>query len=49
MIVAECYEKGRGTEKDDSAAYKWYKLAEEKGSEIGETKAKEYELFKFYK
>ncbi|MBR5511889.1 MAG: SEL1-like repeat protein [Bacteroidaceae bacterium] len=48
-IVAECYEKGRGTEKNDDAAYEWYKRAAEQGSKLGKTKAKEFELFNFYK
>ena len=48
-IIAECYEKGRGTEKNDDAAYKWYKRAAKQGSKIGKTKAKEFELFNYYK
>jgi TPR repeat protein len=47
--VAECFEKGRGAEHNDGKAYQWYKLAGEQGSELGKVKAKEYELFKFYK
>ena len=48
-LVAECYEKGRGAEHNDGKAYKYYKLAAEQGSEYGKIKAKEFELFKFYK
>ena len=48
-LVAECFEKGRGAEHNDGKAYKYYKLAGEQGSEYGKVKAKEYELFKFYK
>ena len=48
-FVAECYEKGRGTEKNDDAAYEWYKRAAKQGSKLGKTKAKEFELFNFYK
>ena len=48
-LVAKCFEKGRGAEHNDGKAYKYYKLAGEQGSEYGEIKAKEYELFKFYK
>ena len=48
-FVAECYEKGRGTEKNDDAAYEWYKRAAEQGSKLGKIKAKEFELFNFYK
>ncbi|MBR5150280.1 MAG: SEL1-like repeat protein, partial [Bacteroidaceae bacterium] len=47
--VAECYEKGRGAEKNDKKAYKYYKLAAEQGSEIGKAKAHEFEMLKFYK
>ena len=47
--AAECFEKGRGAEHNDGKAYKYYKLAGEQGSEYGKAKAKEYELFKFYK
>ncbi|MBQ2367016.1 MAG: hypothetical protein II296_01695, partial [Bacteroidaceae bacterium] len=36
-------------EQNDGKAYKYYKLAGEQGSELGKIKAKEYELFKFYK
>ena len=49
VLVAECFEKGRGAEHNDGKAYKYYKLAGEQGSEYGKIKAKEYELFKFYK
>ena len=48
-LVAKCYEKGRGVEKNHPKAYQWYKKAAEQGSEIGKVKAKEFELFKFYK
>ncbi|MBQ5705626.1 MAG: SEL1-like repeat protein [Bacteroidaceae bacterium] len=48
-LVAECFEKGRGAEHNDGKAYKYYKLAGEQGSKLGKIKAKEYELFKFYK
>ena len=48
-LVAECFEKGRGTQKNNSKAYNWYKKAAAQGSELGKVKAKEYELFKFYK
>ena len=48
-LVAECFEKGRGAEHNDIKAYKYYKLAAEQGSEYGKVKAKEYELFKFYR
>ena len=48
-LVAECFEKGRGAEHNDGKAYKYYKLAAEQGSEYGKIKAKEFELFKFYK
>ena len=48
-FIAECYEKGRGTIKNDENAYNWYKKAAGQGSEKGKIKAKEYELFKFYK
>ena len=48
-LVAECFEKGRGAEHNDGKAYQWYKRAAEQGSELGKVKAKEYELFKFYK
>jgi len=48
-LVAECYEKGRGAEHNDKKAYQWYKRAAEQGSEYGKIKAKEFELFKFYK
>ena len=48
-LVAECYEKGRGTQKNNPKAYNWYKRAAKQGSELGKVKAKEYELFKFYK
>ena len=47
--VAECYEKGRGVEKNDDAAYEWYKRAAKQGSVLGKTKAKEFELFNFYR
>ena len=47
--VGMCFEKGRGAEKNDKKAYKYYKLAAEQGSEIGKAKAHEFELFKFYK
>ena len=47
--VAEYYEKGHGTEKDDETAYKWYKSAAKQGSKLGKAKAKEFELFNFYK
>ena len=47
--VAECYEKGRGTQKNNPKAYNWYKKAAAQGSEYGKIKAKEFELFKFYK
>ena len=48
-FVAECYEKGRGTEKNDEKAYQWYKKAAERGSELGKIKAKEFELFMYYR
>lgn len=48
-LVAECFEKGRGTFENDIKAYHWYKRAGEQGSKLGKFKAKEYELFKFYK
>ena len=48
-LVAECYEKGRGIKKNDIKAYRWYKKAAAQGSELGKIKAKEFELFKFYK
>ena len=48
-LVAECYEKGRGIKKNDIKAYRWYKKAAAQGSEYGKIKAKEFELFKFYK
>ena len=48
-LVAECYEKGRGVEKNHPKAYQWYKKAAEQGSELGKVKAKEFELLKFYK
>ena len=48
-LVAECYEKGRGIKKNDIKAYRWYKKAAAEGSEYGKIKAKEFELFKFYK
>ena len=48
-LVAECFEKGRGTEKNNPKAYNWYKKAAAQGSEYGKIKAKEFELFKFYK
>ncbi|MBR5511886.1 MAG: SEL1-like repeat protein [Bacteroidaceae bacterium] len=48
-LVGECYEKGRGIKKNNPKAYKWYKRAAEQGSELGKIKAKEYELFKFYR
>ena len=48
-LIGECYEKGRGTQKNNPKAYNWYKKAAEQGSEKGKIKAKEYELFKFYK
>ena len=47
--VARCYEKGRGIKKNDIKAYRWYKKAAAQGSELGKIKAKEFELFKFYK
>ena len=47
--VAEYYEKGHGTEKDDETAYKWYKSAAKQGSKLGKAKAKEFELFNFYR
>lgn len=49
VLVAECFEKGRGTKKNNPKAYNWYKKAAAQGSEYGKIKAKEYELFKFYK
>ena len=48
-LVAECFEKGRGAEHNDKKAYQWYKKAAAQGSEYGKIKAKEFELFKFYK
>ena len=48
-LVAECFEKGRGAEHNDKKAYQWYKRAAEQGSEYGKIKAKEFELFKFYR
>ena len=48
-LIAECFEKGRGTQKNNPKAYNWYKKAAAQGSELGKVKAKEYELFKFYK
>ena len=48
-LVAECYEKGRGAEHNDKKAYQWYKRAAVQGSELGKIKAKEFELFKFYR
>ncbi|MBR5511887.1 MAG: SEL1-like repeat protein [Bacteroidaceae bacterium] len=48
-LVGECYEKGRGVKESDIKAYQYYKRAAEQGSELGKIKAKEYELFKFYK
>ncbi|MBE6268815.1 MAG: sel1 repeat family protein [Bacteroidales bacterium] len=48
-LVAECYEKGRGAEHNDKKAYQWYKKAAAQGSEYGKIKAKEFELFKFYR
>mgnify|MGYP003290299889 CR=1 FL=1 len=48
-LVGECYEKGRGVKESDIKAYQYYKRAAEQGSEFGKIKAKEYELFKFYK
>ena len=48
-LIAECYEKGRGTKKNNPKAYNWYKKAAAQGSELGKIKAKEFELFKFYK
>jgi TPR repeat protein len=48
-IIADCYENGRGTEKNDDAAYKWYKRAAAQGSQLGKIKAKEFELYNFYK
>ena len=47
--VGMCFEKGRGAEKNDKKAYKYYKLAAEQGSEIGKAKAHEFEMLKFYK
>ena len=47
--LAECYEKGRGVNENHVRAYQWYKKAAEQGSEYGKVKAKEFELFKFYK
>ena len=47
--VGMCFEKGRGAEKNDKKAYKYYKLAAEQGSEIGKAKAYEFEVLKFYK
>jgi len=47
--LAECYEKGRGTNKNDIKAYQWYKKAAEQGSELGKAKAQWYEIFRFYK
>ena len=47
--VGMCFEKGRGAEKNDKKAYKYYKLAAEQGSEIGKAKAYEFEMLKFYK
>lgn len=47
--VAECLEKGYGVKKNNPKAYYWYKRAAEQGSEYGKAKAKEFELFKFYK
>ena len=48
-LIGECYEKGFGTKKNNPKAYNWYKKAAAQGSELGKIKAKEYELFKFYK
>ena len=48
-LVGECYEKGRGVKESDIKAYQYYKRAAEQGSEYGKIKAKEYELFRFYK
>ena len=48
-LIGECYEKGRGTQKNNPKAYNWYKKAAEQVSEIVKIKAKEYEIFKFYK
>ena len=48
-LIAECFEKGRGAEHNDKKAYQWYKRAAAQGSEYGKIKAKEFELFKFYK
>jgi TPR repeat protein len=47
--LAECYEKGRGVNENHVRAYQWYKKAAAQGSEYGKIKAKEFELFKFYK
>ena len=47
--LAECYEKGRGVNENHVRAYQWYKKAAAQGSELGKIKAKEFELFKFYK
>ena len=35
MLLADCYLKGWGTEKDDGAAFAWYRQAAEKGSTQG--------------
>ena len=48
-LVAECYEKGRGAEHNDKKAYQWYKRAAAQGSEYGKIKAKEFELFMYYR
>jgi TPR repeat protein len=46
--VAECYENGRETTRNDCKDFHWYKRATEKGSEIGKSKAELYEVLRFY-
>ena len=46
--VAYCYEKGRGTKKNQISALHWYKLAEKQGSELAEQKMRWYNTFRFF-
>ena len=48
LKVAQCYEKGRGTKQSDFEAAKWYRIAEEQGSEYAKEKMAWYNLFHFF-
>ena len=51
LILYPSRYKREGTRVNENhvRAYQWYKKAAAQGSEYGKIKAKEFELFKFYK